>query len=154
MYAQIYGNLTRQAKGLELLGQLLDEEYEHLVNRDTDAIIKLEFSIHQLLRQLAVERDEMKQTMQGTRLKEYAGMLPEEEGEKMREQIAIVDSREQHCARKAEKNTSLSLVLLDQSHELMTFLYDQVQPRERLVYGSKGSLSVNRPPASLISAMS
>lgn len=154
MYAQIKGNLVRQVKGLELLEELLEEEHGYLLERDTDSIIKIEFSIHQLLRQLAVERDDMKKVMQGTRLKEYAGMLAEEESACLQDLIVSVDRMEQVCAKKAEKNTSLSLLLLDKSHEMMNFLYEQVQPKERLVYGSKGSLSVNRPPASLISALS
>ena len=56
MFAQIQGNLNRQLKGLELLVSLMEEEFELLCNRDTDAVATLEFSIHELLRQLAVER--------------------------------------------------------------------------------------------------
>lgn len=54
MYDTIRGNLDRQAKGLNLLGQLLDEEFSLLMDRRTDEIMSLEFSIHELVRQLFV----------------------------------------------------------------------------------------------------
>ena len=38
MYDTIRGNLDRQAKGLNLLGQLLDEEFSLLMDRRTDEI--------------------------------------------------------------------------------------------------------------------
>ena len=56
MISMTIGNLTRQFKALELLEQLLEEEYLLLQARDTDAISSMEFSIHELLRQIAVER--------------------------------------------------------------------------------------------------
>ena len=56
MYDTIRGNLDRQAKGLNLLGQLLDEEFSLLMDRRTDEIMSLEFSIHELVRQLADEK--------------------------------------------------------------------------------------------------
>lgn len=150
MFAQIFENLTRQTKGLELLEALQLEEYELLEKRDTEAVSALEFSIHELLRQLAVERDELKKAMHGTRLFEYADMLPEEEGGRVRLQLAVIDAVEQRCARQAEMNTALSLALLDQSHGLMTYLYEQVQPRQNPVYGARGNITKTRPEASLL----
>ena len=46
MFDIIHGNLTRQFKALELLHFLLEEEFELLRHRDTDAVATLEFSIH------------------------------------------------------------------------------------------------------------
>lgn len=150
MYAQILGNLTRQAKGLELLEQLQREEHDLLLKRDTGGISALEFSIHELLRQLAVERDELKSVMQDTRVLEYANMLSDEEGAQVRFQYGLIDRAEQRCARQAELNTSLSLALLDKSHELMNFLYEQVQPKQPEVYGSKGGIAKFRPQATIL----
>ncbi|MDL2307730.1 flagellar protein FlgN [Desulfovibrio sp. OttesenSCG-928-C06] len=150
MYAQILGNLTRQAKGFELLEQLQIEEFELLLKRDAQAISSLEFSIHELLRQLAVERDELKSVMQGTRILEYAGMLEEEQATQIKLQYALIDNGEQRCARQAEKNTSLSLSLLDKSHEVMNFLYDQVQPKQTDVYSAKGYMAKQRPQAAIL----
>ena len=150
MYAQILGNLTRQAKGFELLEQLQIEEYDLLLKRDAQAISSLEFSVHGLLRQLAVERDELKGVMQGTRILEYAGMLEEEQAGPIRTQYYLIDQAEQRCARQAEKNTALSLALLDKSHEVMNFLYEQVQPRQTDVYGAKGYMAKHRPQAAIL----
>lgn len=150
MYAQILGNLTRQAKGFELLEQLQIEEFDLLQKRDAQAISSLEFSIHELLRQLAVERDELKSVMQGTRVVEYAGMLEEEQGEEVKRQYYLIDAAEQRCARQAEKNTALSLALLDKSHEVMNYLYEQVQPKQSGVYGAKGYMSKSRPQAAIL----
>lgn len=150
MFAQILGNLTRQAKGLELLNELQLEEFELLKARDTAAIGAMEFSVHELLRQLAVERDELKGEMQGTKVEEYASMLPEEEGAQILDMFGRIDKAEQRCARQAELNSSMSLALLDQSHHLMTNLYEQVQPKQPPVYGARGVIRTHRPQASLL----
>ncbi len=150
MFALIRDNLTRQARGLELLESLLHEEFEHLKKRDTDSIGSLEFSMHELLRQLADERTDLKKSMHGTKIKEYAGLLPEEDGAEVLRLFECIDTAEQRCARQASLNTELSLALLDQSHNLMAFLHDQIAPKPQLVYGAKGRFAAPRPTAALI----
>ena len=149
-YAQIHGNLVRQWKGFELLCSLLEEEFDLLRAGDTDAVSGLEFSIHELLRQLADERGAIKEAMQGTRLAEYADMLSLEQGEAIRALLQAIDKAEQRSARQASLNTELSLALLDQNHELMNFLHDQIMPRPQLVYGAKGTYREPRPQAALV----
>ena len=79
-FEHIRGNLIRQQKGMELLRSLLEEEFSLLREGKTEDVVALEFSIHELLRQLAEERVAMRAIMQGTRVAEYAGMLePEQE---------------------------------------------------------------------------
>jgi hypothetical protein len=151
MDAQIYGNLFRQMKALELLESLLEEEFGLLRARDTEAIGSLEFSIHELLRQIAVERMEVKNVMQDTKVAEYADMLVHEEGEAIRELLAAIDKGEQRCARMAGHNAELSLALLDQSHELLSQLHDAVAPKQRNVYSAKGLFAEPRAGAALIS---
>lgn len=138
MFAQIYGNLHRQFKGLEILETLQKEEYTLLLTGNADGIGAVEFSIHELLRQLAVERDEILKVMQGTKLAEYSQMLPEEEAAKISAITEKIDAMEQRCAKQAERNTTFSLALMDKSQELLQYLYDQVQPKEYPVYGAKG----------------
>ena len=149
-YAQIHGNLVRQSKGFELLYSLLEEEFALLRAGDTDAVGSLEFSIHELLRQLATERSGIKETMQGTRLTEYADMLSQEEGDEIRALLSAIDKAEQASARQASFNTELSLALLDQNHALMNYLHDQVAPKPQLTYGAKGTYRDVRPQAALI----
>lgn len=151
MYALIRDNLNRQFKALELLQSLLEEEFELLRSRDTDGVTNLEFSIHELLRQIVVERMDLKNTMQDTALMEYAGLLPEEEGEEVKRLFHLIDSLEQHCSRQASHNTELSLALLDQSQALMVYLHEQIAPRRQNTYGSKGRYRDERPDAALIS---
>lgn len=150
MYERIQGNLTRQFKGLELLKSLLEEEFDFLVERDTDAVSNLEFSIHELLRQIVVERMDLKSAMQETKLLEYADMLPEEEGEEIRKTYHLIDALEQHCSRQASRNAELSLALLDQSQSLLVFLHEQISPRQENVYSAKGRYREERPNAALI----
>lgn len=152
MYSQILGNLTRQAKALELLEGLQREEFDLLMARKADEISALEFSVHELLRQIAVERESLRGTLQGVKIAEYAGLLADEDDQRMiKHVLGVIDVAEQRCARQAEKNTALSLALLDQSHDLMTHLHDQISPRHELVYGAKGGYTTHRPPASILS---
>lgn len=151
MYDLIHSNLHRQFKALELLLNLLQEEFELLCKRDTDAVSALEFSIHELLRQIAVERLDLKNTMQETRLLDYAAMLPEEQGQEVRRLFHLIDGLEQHCSRQATHNTELSLALLDQSHELMLFLHKHIAPKPAECYGAQGRLRESRPGAAIYS---
>jgi flagellar biosynthesis/type III secretory pathway chaperone len=151
MFSRILENLTRQFKALELLQSLLEEEYGLLQNRDTEAITSLEFSIHQLLRQITLERLDLKKTLQATTLPEYASMLPEEDGAAVTRLYALIDSLEQSSARQASRNAELSLSLLDQSQALLSCLYEQIAPRQQATYSAGGKYRAGRPGAALIS---
>ncbi|MDL2279271.1 flagellar protein FlgN [Desulfovibrio sp. OttesenSCG-928-G11] len=151
MYDIIQANLTRQFKGLELLAELLEEEFTLLCKRDTDAVTTLEFSIHELLRQIATERVELKKSIQGASLLEYAGMIEEEQGQEARRLYHIIDALEQRCSRQATRNTELSLALLDQSQSLLLYLHGQIAPKQSNCYGARGQLTDKRPMAALYS---
>lgn len=75
MYDIILGNLDRQARALKLLSSLLEEEFSLLVSRDTNAIMAQEFSIHELLRQLAVEKENTVRRLGGGKVRDYADLL-------------------------------------------------------------------------------
>ena len=150
-YDHIYGNLVRQQKATELLCTLLEEEFTLLRENKTEEVVALEFSIHELLRQIAAERVEIKSIMQDTKLMEYADMLEPEQGDAIRRLYKAVDDAEQASARQASHNTRLSLALLDQSQELLDFLQEQVKPKKEFVYGAKGIYRSHRPDAALYS---
>lgn len=150
MYSRIRSNLHRQFKALEVLESLLREEFDLLQVRDTDSITNLEFSIHELLRQIAAERLEIKDQMNGTGLKDYAGLLPEEEGSEVLRYYHLIDSLEQRCSRQASHNAELSLSLMDQSQGLLSFLHSQIVPHAPATYGSAGRIRYERPGAALI----
>ena len=150
-YELIRGNLVRQQKGMELLLSLLEEEFSLLQEHQTEDVVALEFSIHELLRQLADERMEIKNIMQNTRLTEYADMLEEEHCAEIKALIKGIDNAEQKSARQAGHNTRLSLALLDQSQGLLDYLYEQVAPKNEVVYGRKGGYQAHRSCPTLLS---
>ena len=115
MYQRIQESLSRQDKALALLRDLLEEEYRILLSRDTDGVVAQEFSIQELIRQLAVEKAVVIRALDGVRVTEYARSLPEEQGEALLELFRAVDSYEQEVSRQASRNAQLSLALLDQS---------------------------------------
>lgn len=151
MFIQIEANLTRQFKALELLQKLLDEEFELLTKRDIDAVTAQEFSIHELLRQIAQERMALKEQMQGVKLLEYATMLPDEEANSVRKLYSLIDGLEQRSSRDASRNAELSLALMDQSQSLLTYLHNQITPRPANTYGSAGRIRNERPSAAIFS---
>ncbi|HJA07951.1 MAG TPA: flagellar protein FlgN [Candidatus Mailhella merdigallinarum] len=151
MYSLIYGNLDRQAKALTLLGELLDEEFSLLLKHETEAVMGLEFSIHELLRQLAVEKETVIRRLGGGKVLDYAQMLPEEQGEALTELWRRIDAGEQACARRASRNTELSLGLMDQSKRMLDYLHARILPPQQDTYGRRGRYNQPHPAASLFS---
>lgn len=151
MYAKIHANLFRQLKGLELLHSLLEEEFACLLERNVEEISALEFSIHELMRQLLNERMEIKGIMNGVKVSEYADMLPAEDGAAVSGLMTELLEREQVCSRQAGLNSTLAFGLLDQGQELLDFLYSAAVPKQADTYGAKGGMQTNKPRAALIS---
>ena len=151
MFDLIRNNLHRQSRGLALLYGLLDEEFQLLVERKTEAVMTLEFSIHELVRQLAVEKSEVRRFLGGGRVADYAAMLEEELQAQLLGYWREIDEYEQRCARQASQNAELSLALLDQSKAMLTYLHTRVQPQTPSTYARTGAYMQRRPAAALIS---
>ncbi len=152
MYSIIYGSLSRQHKALQLLHDLLEEEYHELLDRKLDAVVALEFSIQELIRQLAVEKAFVIKGLNGVRAAEYAGMLSEDQGQAVLQTLASIDAGEQDVARQASRNSQLSLALLDQSSRTLNELTRQAVPPQATTYGRRGGMRVRQhPQAALIS---
>lgn len=152
MHQIITESLNRQDKALALLRELLEEEYTILLGRDTNAIASLEFSIQELIRQLAVEKSLVIRQLDGKRVLEYAKSLPEEESATLAALFQSVDDSEQTVSRQASRNAQLSLALLDQSTRTLHGLTSQVTPPLTGVYGKRGDMRHEaRPNAALIS---
>lgn len=149
-FAMIQGNLTRQWKAFELLISLLEEEFSLLREGKTDDVVTLEFSIHELLRQLAVERAEVRKIMQNTRLTEYADLLEQEQAECIHDLVAKIDLAERKSTKQARFNTQISLALLDQSQDLLNFLRKKVSEKPVSGYGAKGAYKSARAQAALL----
>ncbi len=152
MYNRIRSTLNRQLQGLKVLAKLIDEEYDALRQRKTDEVVALEFSIHELVRQLVGEKELTIKLLDGGRILHYADLLPEEQGNVLRELYAEIDIYEQKSSRNASRNAQMSLALLDQSQRLMQELHSQIIPKAAPTYGRYGAMGSNqRPDAALIS---
>ena len=151
MYEYILSGLQRQHKAIELLHSLLLEEFDLLIARDTEAVVHLEFSIHELLRQIASEKTQVIRLLNGKKSDEYAQTLAEYARNALLELLQTLDGLEQRCAQQATQNTELSLGLLDQSRALLNTLHSQISPKTGSTYGKRGSMSnIRRPEAALL----
>lgn len=151
MFSTIYGALNRQDKALELMQELLKEEFSYLKDRQIDEVMTLEFSIHELLRQLAAEKESIIAFLGGGKLRDYAQMLPEESRVIMLDLCKSIEQKEQACTKQSSRNTQLSLGLLDQNKEMLNFLHERIIPEQKTHYSRRGVYAQqSRPQASLI----
>ena len=150
MYTETYQNLHRQLKALEVLQTLLEEEFSQLREREPEAITGTEFSIHELMRQIANERSALKESLGGQRLVEVLPMLAEEEQKQLKGLLARIEVLEKSCSRQASMNAELAMALHDQSQALLNHIQSQIQPRNNTTYGKTGAYTQSRPEAVLI----
>ena len=151
MYERIFSGLQRQHKAMELLQSLLLEEFDLLVARDTENVVQLEFSIHELLRQIATEKEQVIRLLNGQKARDYAQSLAEGARNAVLELLRMLDGLEQYCARQASQNTELSLSLLDQSRTLLNTLHARIAPKTGDTYGKRGAMrNIRRPEAALL----
>lgn len=150
MYTETYQNLHRQEKALEVLETLLAEEFAELRERKPESITALEFSIHELMRQIANERTTLKESLGGQRLADVIQILAEEEQAELNALLQRIDVLEKRCSRQASMNAELAMALHDQSQALLNHLQSQIQPRNNATYGRTGAYTQSRPEAVLI----
>jgi dsDNA-binding SOS-regulon protein len=151
MHEHIFSGLQRQHRAMELLQSLLLEEFDLLVARDTEAIAQLEFSIHELLRQIAAEKMQVIRILDGQKARDYAQSLAEDARDAMLELLLTLDLLEQQCAKQATQNAELSLSLLEQSRALLNTLHAQISPKTGSTYGKRGAMgNIRRPDAALL----
>lgn len=152
MYQVVKDSLHRQGKALGVLRELIEEEYGYLLKHDTDSVAHIEFSIQELIRQLALEKACVIRTLGGMRVREYALALSEEQAEVIETLYNIIDDGEQDTARLASRNAELAMAFVSQSNRMLHGLTDQVIKEKSEVYGRKGYMRMGvHPEASLIS---
>lgn len=155
MLDMITANLHRQEKGLKLLLSLLEEEFACLTGRDPKAVTGCEFSIQELLRQLGVERIDLKRMVtavapESGNLRGLEAQLPPDEAVRFRTKLKEMDAQEQKCAIQAEKNSRLAFALAEQSKGLLEFMHKQVMPKNENTYARNGRYQGHRPEASIL----
>lgn len=136
-------NLHRQRQALVVLEQLQDEEFGYLTKSDPQSVAQVEFSIHELLRQLAVERQELKNQLQALdpampAMRDLLFLAIESERTQVESLLREIDKQEQACARKAAQNTETALALMDQNRALLEFLSAEIKPKNGHTYSQRG----------------
>lgn len=155
MLERIHANLDRQSKALALLFTLLEEEFSLLRNREAPEISRIEFSIQELLRQIAAERSSLRGLVAlmkpgAKRLAALLPGLPAEEAAALSTALRRIDRGEQACAVQAEKNTIMAQALAEQSRSLLNYLHQEIQPKSADTYSGRGRYAMRRPEASLL----
>ncbi len=155
MISRILSNLGRQERAVTLLGNLLEEEFACLSSRDPKAVASIEFSIQELLRQLAVERVSLHghyKTLDpaAKRLADVIGRFPAEAAQQAARLYRAIDLAEQRCAKRAEQNYAMALGLFDVTRSCLDNLQKQLVPKKG-VYGARGRMASTTPPPGILS---
>lgn len=149
----ILSDLIRQAKGTELLCQLLREEYALLRAGEPDRVAALEMSIQDLIRQLVRERETLTGRLRAADMPGLAVFLetlsPEDRlvFETWRARIV---AHEQDSGQLASVNAELAMALWKQSGVLLRHFQEQVAPRQRTTYSAKGTWQDRATTATLV----
>lgn len=144
MNQSFFENLHRQKQALVVLEQLQDEESEHLSKRDPQSVAQVEFSIQELLRQLAAERQELKRHIQALdpampNMNDVTRLVDEPDQPMLETLLREIGRQEQICARKATQNTEIAMGLMEQNRALLEFLSAEIKPRDGHTYSRRGA---------------
>lgn len=155
MLKLIKENMYRQSKALALLFTLLTEEFSRLTNRNPQSVSQIEFTIQELMRQIASERMSLRGLIKrynqdSVRLRDLLPRIDKDMRTELEFFMGDIDKTEQRCAVQASKNQELAHALLEQSQSLLGFLHKEIQPKNQNVYSARGRYEVTSPQATLI----
>ena len=142
-FRMIEENLVRQNKAMMLLFVLLEEEFSRLTQGAPQMVSRIELSIQELMRQIARERQSLRgwvgQASPGAeRVAQLFAAVDGETRQKFERLLAMLDQTEQKCAVQAAKNGELAMALFDQSKTLLTFMHNQIKPKNTNAYAASG----------------
>lgn len=146
MYQRIHDHLYRQLQAMRLLCSLIEEEYDILLARDVNAVAPLEFSIQELIRQIAAEKMSVINLLQKGKVSDYAALLPPEQAGPLRRIYTDIDRHEQEASRGASRNAKLALALLDQNQNILQTLQSKAMPRQAVTYNRRGAMRYREKP--------
>lgn len=137
-------SLIRQREGLKALAILLVEEFAVLTARDKSGLADMELAVQELIRQLLKERDDLRSCL--------SELMPESEGlrhyvdqhvqgAELETLVREIEQLERQCSRQATTNADLVMALVEQSRDMLSFMHDQVKPRNEDVYSRQGSFT-------------
>ena len=155
MSRYVLQNLHRQKQAIYLLSHLLDEEFHHLGKGDPQSVATVEFSIQELLRQIAEERRELKQHVMDLdpslpALRDLPLFVNESDSEDVQALLREIDRQEQDCARKAAQNAVTAQGLMDQNQALLDYLTSQIIPENGNTYSRRGKWHRSDGPGALL----
>jgi len=148
-------NLVRQNKAMVLLSVLLEEEFSRLQQGAPQQVSLIELSIQELMRQIAAERFSLRRHVGSVspgaeRVAHLFASIPGEERTTLERLLGMLDQTEQKCAVQASKNGALARALFDQSKKLLTFMHDQVKPKNTTAYAASGRFARARSDARIL----
>ncbi|XPV75216.1 MAG: flagellar export chaperone FlgN [Desulfovibrio sp.] len=149
----IKANITRQEKGLLLMKMLLMEEFSRLEDRNPEGVTRIEFSLQELIRQLAAERASLRRLVPridpaAERLRDLYPILDEETVAYFKASLKSLDKMEQQCAVQAAKNQTMVRGLYETTTSMLDFLHNEIKPKPQNAYGANGKFiqkSENQP---------
>jgi hypothetical protein len=149
MVTGILANLSRQKLAMDLLAVLLEEEFSLLASRDTAGVTSLEFSLQELLRQMAAERFGLRRLYaamdpKAKRLADLLDRFDPEARRRVEGLLATIDKTERRCSDQATRNYRMALGLYDVTKSCLDHLQSHLIPR-KAVYGSRGRLGAAMP---------
>lgn len=144
MLERIEANVTRQEKALSLLNMLQEEEFSLLGKFDPQEVSALSLSIQELIRQILVERTELRNFVRQLdperRLKDILAGREDEQALRILGRLELLGKLEQVCARAAERNQLMAAGLLSQATGYIKFFQDSLTPKEE-TYSADGRFS-------------
>ena len=154
MIERILSNLGRQHGAVRLLEVLLAEEFSHLSERNPGAVASGEFSIQELLRQLAVERRSLQSLYAALdpaakRLADVIDRFDPASRETAQSLYAAIDTVEQRSAKQATRNYAMALGLYDLTKSSLDNLQKLLVPKKG-TYGSRGRMATAASAPGLI----
>jgi hypothetical protein len=143
--SKILENLRRQLKALKLLYSLQKEEYGLLLGNDKSHLQKNQFAIQRLIKQIQEERKEFLKILEDNwgikQLKEIDKVLPDSIKNEFNSLIEELKLQDKLCMEQATKNADLAIAHLEQTKDLVKFLYEQIRPKAKDVYSRYGTLN-------------
>lgn len=142
---KIISSLKRQIAALNLLYSLQEQEYKLLLSSQKDGLQGNQFSIQKLITQLLKEKLDLKKYIETTykksSLKELLGRGDEQIKNYIFSLTNEIKSLEKKCMDQATINADLAIAHLEQTKDLVNFLYDNLRPKAKNIYSRHGILN-------------
>jgi hypothetical protein len=149
MVTRILESLKRQERALALLAELLTEEFSLLARREATSVSSLEFSIQELLRQMAAERTSLQRIYavmapSAKRLVDVLDLFAPEDQARAQGLLIAIERVEKRCSTLSTRNYQMALGLYDMTKSCLGHLQSHLVPKKS-VYGSRGRLGSATP---------